>query len=452
MKRIMISGTNSGCGKTTVVCALLKALTLRKLDTGAFKCGPDYIDPMFHSRIIGTKSYNLDSYFCPTGTLNYLLHKNAADVNIIEGAMGYYDGIGESHSACRTAVDTGTPAVIVIDCKGMGASVGAVMKGFLTFRKPNNIVGFIFNRLPESMEKTAVSLCDEMGVTYFGRLPYSKDNSIESRHLGLVTADEISDLKEKLLRLAQLAEKHIYIDKLLEAADKAVDMPFEAPYIPKGTADGSVRIAIAYDSAFCFYYADNISLLRELGCETVTFSPLKDSVLPENISGLILGGGYPELYAKTLSRNTSMLTEIRERIGDGLPVIAECGGFMYLHESIEDTDGKPYKMCGVIDGKAYKTERLQRFGYIELTAKKNCMLLDKGKSVRAHEFHYWNSTACGSYLHARKASSGAEYECAYANDNMYAGYPHLHFYANTDIAVRFVKKCSDYSQNKRGIV
>ena len=195
MKRIMISGTNSGCGKTTVVCALLKALSERSVDVGAFKCGPDYIDPMFHSKIIGTKSYNLDSYFCPAGTLNYLLKKNSADMNIIEGAMGYYDGIGESHSACRTAVETGTPAVIVIDCKGMGASMGAVMKGFLTFRTPNNIAGFIFNRLPESMEKTAVSLCDEMGVTYFGRLPFSKDNSIESRHLGLVTADEITGLK-----------------------------------------------------------------------------------------------------------------------------------------------------------------------------------------------------------------------------------------------------------------
>ena len=373
MKRIMISGTNSGCGKTTVVCALLKALSERSVDVGAFKCGPDYIDPMFHSKIIA-------------GTLNYLLKKNSADMNIIEGAMGYYDGIGESHSACRTAVETGTPAVIVIDCKGMGASMGAVMKGFLTFRTPNNIAGFIFNRLPESMEKTAVSLCDEMGVTYFGRLPFSKDNSIESRHLGLVTADEITGLKEKLLRLSQLAENYILIDKLLEAAENAVDMPCTEPDIPKDIAR-NVRIALAYDSAFCFYYADNISLLEELGCEIVPFSPLSDKALPENIGG-----------------------------------------------------------------QAYRTDRLQRFGYVSLTAKKDCMLLDKGRSVRAHEFHYWNSTACGSDLHAKKASSGAEYDCAYADDNMYAGYPHLHFYADTEMAVRFAKKCCEYSKNKRGLV
>ena len=376
MKRIMISGTNSGCGKTTVVCALLKALSERSVDVGAFKCGPDYIDPMFHGKIIGTKSYNLDSYFCPAGTLNYLLKKNSADMNIIEGAMGYYDGIGESHSACRTAVETGTPAVIVIDCKGMGASMGAVMKGFLTFRTPNNIAGFIFNRLPESMEKTAVSLCDEMGVTYFGRLPFSKDNSIESRHLGLVTADEITGLKEKLLRLSQLAEKYILIDKLLEAAENAVDMPCTEPDIPKNIAR-NVRIALAYDSAFCFYYADNISLLEELGCEIVPFSPLSDKALPENIGGLILGGGYPELYAEKLSENIPLLHEIKESISGGLPVIAECGGFMYLNESIEDVNGIRRKMAGVINGQAYRTDRLQRFGYVSLTAKKDCMILDK---------------------------------------------------------------------------
>lgn len=450
MKRIMISGTNSGCGKTTVVCALLKALAERSIDVGAFKCGPDYIDPMFHSKIIGTKSYNLDSYFCPAGTLNYLLNKNSADMNIIEGAMGYYDGIGESHSACRTAVETGTPAVIVIDCKGMGASMGAVMKGFLTFRTPNNIVGFIFNRLPESMEKTAVSLCNEMGVTYFGRLPFSKDNSIESRHLGLVTADEIMGLKEMLLRLSQLAEKYILIDKLLEAAENAVDMPCTEPDIPKNIAR-NVRIALAYDSAFCFYYADNISLLEELGCEIVPFSPLSDKALPENIGGLILGGGYPELYAEKLSENTPLLHEIKESISGGLPVIAECGGFMYLNESIEDVNGIRRKMIGVINGQAYRTDRLRRFGYVSLTAKKDCMLFDKGRSVRAHEFHYWNSTACGSDLHAKKASSGAEYDCAYADDNMYAGYPHLHFYADTEMAVRFAKKCCEYSKNKRGL-
>lgn len=196
MKRIMISGTNSGCGKTTVVCALLKALSERSVDVGAFKCGPDYIDPMFHSKIIGTKSYNLDSYFCQAGTLNYLLKKNSADMNIIEGAMGYYDGIGESHSACRTAVETGTPAVIVIDCKGMGASMGAVMKGFLTFRTPNNIVGFIFNRLSESMEKTAVSLCNEMGVTYFGRLPFQRTIPLKAGIWGLLRLTRLQGLKK----------------------------------------------------------------------------------------------------------------------------------------------------------------------------------------------------------------------------------------------------------------
>ncbi len=448
MNRIMISGTNSGCGKTTVVCAVLKALVNRGIDVNAFKCGPDYIDPMFHSRIIGAPSRNLDSYFCDKNTLNFLLHKNAAELSVIEGAMGFYDGVGDRFSARQTAVDTGTPVVIVVDCKGVGISMGAVMKGFLEFRRPNNIVGFIFNRLPDSMVETAKKLCTEMRTEYFGRMPFSKENTIESRHLGLVTAAEIDNLKDKTERLAKLAEENIFIDRLISAAEKAADMPYKPIDLSVYKINGNVKIAVAADSAFCFYYEDNLDLLRELGCEIVRFSPLRDSKLPKNISGIILGGGYPELYAEQLEKNISLHAEIKIAIEGGMPIIAECGGFMYLHDCIEDSSGTPHAMVGIIKGKAFKTPKLQRFGYVELTAKKDSLLLCGGESVKAHEFHYWNSTDCGSDYHAVKASSGAEYDCVNSSKTMYAGYPHINFYANVNTAINFAQKCSEYSREK----
>ena len=448
MNRIMISGTNSGCGKTTVVCAVLKALVNRGVNVNAFKCGPDYIDPMFHSRIIGAPSRSLDSYFCDKNTLNCLLHKNEADLSVIEGAMGFYDGVGDRFSACQTAVDTGTPVVIVLDCKGIGISMGAVMKGFLEFRSPNNTVGFIFNRLPDSMVETAKKLCVEMHTEYFGRMPFSKENTIESRHLGLVTAAEIDNLKDKTERLAKLAEENILIDRLISAAEKAADMPYKPIDFSAYKIDANVKIAVAADSAFCFYYEDNLDLLRELGCEIAYFSPLHDNKLPDNVSGAILCGGYPELYAEQLEKNVSLLADIKSAIEGGMPVIAECGGFMYLHDFIEDSGGTLRSMVGIIRGKAYKTPKLQRFGYVELTAKSDSLLLGEGESVRAHEFHYWNSTDCGSGYHAVKASSGAEYDCVHSSKTMYAGYPHINFYANVNTAINFAQKCSEYSREK----
>jgi cobyrinic acid a,c-diamide synthase len=441
MKRIMIAGTHSGSGKTTVTCAVLQALVNRKMNVTSFKCGPDYIDPMFHSKIIGAKSRNLDSFFCDTNTVNYLLHKNSGDISVIEGVMGFYDGVGKSASSHTLSIDTKTPVILVIDCKGISLSMGAVMKGFLTFEQHNNIVGFIFNRLHESLIETAKNLCSEMNVKYFGRMPYCRDCSVESRHLGLVTANEISDLKEKMNRLGELAEENLLIDELISYAEKAEDTDFKEVAF-KAVSD--VRIAVAYDNAFCFYYEDNLDLLRELGCEIVKFSPLSDSHLPDNISGLIIGGGYPELYADKLSENKSLLSEIREKISGGMPTIAECGGFMYLHKELENADGKSFGGVGVIGGNAYKTSKLQRFGYVCLTAENDNLLCGKGEKTLAHEFHYWDSTACGNGFSARKTSNGFTYECCHSGENIYAGFPHLYFYANPEIAVNFAEKCQEY--------
>ncbi|MCH5196807.1 MAG: cobyrinate a,c-diamide synthase [Oscillospiraceae bacterium] len=443
MRRIMLCGTNSGCGKTTVTAAVLKALLNRGLRAASFKCGPDYIDPMFHSRIIGAQSYNLDRFFCDDDTLKFLLEKHSrkADVSVIEGVMGFYDGGGASSYELSQSLDT--PAVIVVDCKGMGASVGAVIKGFLSYRYPNNIAGFIFNRLSERLIPEVRKICEELNTEFLGYLPYCKNAEIKSRHLGLLTADEISDLQTKAQILAKAAEENVNLDRLIELSDAGDFGAFKAP-APAVITKKPAVIAAAKDAAFCFTYRDNIELLEELGCEIRYFSPLSDKKLPENTRGIILCGGYPELYAERLSKNTAMLSELRERILGGMPTIAECGGFMYLHETIENENGKQFPAVGVIKGAAFKTEKLQRFGYVNLTAKRDNLLCKAGKIIPAHEFHYYESSDAGEDFSAEK-TNGAVYSCIHADENIYAGFPHLYFYANPLIAENFVKKCVEYN-------
>ncbi len=446
MRRLMIAGTHSGCGKTTAVCAVLQALVNRKINVASFKCGPDYIDPMFHSRIIGTDSYNLDAFFCNNDTLRCLFtkHGETAELSVIEGVMGFYDGACGKASSYEISETLAVPVVMVIDCKGMSGSIGAVMKGFLTYRQPNRIAGFLFNRLPESLVPEVQKLCVQLGTEFLGFLPFCRDAQIESRHLGLVTAREIADLKQKTQLLAEQAERHIRISRLLELSEAGALPAFSAPVLPL-PCPKKQRIAVARDGAFCFLYRDNLDCLRELGCEICFFSPLSDSRLPENCSGLILSGGYPELYARQLSENRNMREEIREKILGGLPTIAECGGFLYLNQALTGADGASYPMAGVFEGTAYQTGRLQRFGYIKLTAKRDNLLCGAGEEIPAHEFHYWDSTDCGADFSAEKAN-GRSWDCAHGEDALYAGFPHLFFYANPGIAARFVKKCMEYGE------
>lgn len=439
--RIILAGTNSGCGKTTVTCAVLQALVNRGLKTGAFKCGPDYIDPMFHSRIIGAKSANLDSFFFSPNTLCYLLAKNGSDrdVCIIEGVMGFYDGMGLTSTRASTyelAQITGSPVVLVVGSKGASLSLLAVIQGFLSLYPDNPICGVILNQCTAS---TYSLLAKEIRDHFDGRvrplgfLPPMPDCGLESRHLGLVTAAEVENLQEKLQILASQAEASVDLDGLLELAQSAPPIRCDAVTLPRFSEP--VRIAVARDNAFCFYYADSLEALTDMGAELVPFSPLTDESLPSGIHGLYLGGGYPELYARQLSENGSMLASVRKALKRNLPCIAECGGFMYLTQAIG-----AFPMVGFLPGKSFCTGKLSRFGYIRLKAKRDTMLCPAGEEIAAHEFHHWDCEDPGDSFTAVKAS-GKSWNCVIANRRLYAGYPHFHFYANPAFAVRFYEAC-----------
>lgn len=439
--RIVLAGTNSGCGKTTVACAILQALVNRELNVGAFKCGPDYIDPMFHSRIIGAECTNLDLFFFDENTLKYLLAKNGEgrDISVIEGVMGFYDGMGLTTTAASTyevSLFTESPTVLVVAAKGASLSVMAVIQGFLDFCPNNLIKGVILNQCTAS---TYSVLAKEIEARFAGRvqllgfLPTMRECSLESRHLGLITAAEVQGLHEKLNMLASQAERTIDIDGLLALAASAAPVYCEEVNLPKQRE--TVRIAVARDNAFCFYYEDSLDALREMGVELVPFSPLSNSELPQDIQGMYLGGGYPELYAQRLSENAPMRASVKAALERGVPCIAECGGFMYLTESIAS-----YPMVGFIPGKSFDTGKLTRFGYISLKAGHDTLLCTAGGEIRGHEFHHWDSENTGGSFTAVKAS-GKSWKCVHATETLYAGYPHFHFYSNPDFAVSFYNAC-----------
>ena len=443
--RVLLAGVGSGCGKTTMTCAILQALTDRGVDTIAFKCGPDYIDPMFHRRITASGG-NLDPFFFSRDTLNYLLDKYGGghELCVIEGVMGYYDGLGLSEEASTSTVAraTGTPVVLVLNAKGASRSLLAVLEGFLRFLPDSGIRGVIFNRCsPSTYPLLAQAVTERFGeeVIPLGYLPPMPDCSLESRHLGLVTAAEVADLADKLHALSLQAEKSLDLDGLIALGRSAEAHAFTPPALPEKRE--KVRIAVARDNAFCFYYEESLDVLREMGAELVSFSPLTDAALPAGVHGLYLGGGYPELYAGELSRNASMLASVREALASGLPTVAECGGFMYLTEAIAEAP-----MAGVLPGTCRDMGKLTRFGYVNLAAREDNLLCKAGESIPAHEFHHWDCTDPGDKFTASK-STGRSWACAKASKRLYAGFPHFHFLANPSFAENFYETCLEV---KRG--
>ncbi|MBQ8955266.1 MAG: cobyrinate a,c-diamide synthase [Clostridia bacterium] len=433
--RLLIAGTGSGCGKTTAMCAILQALKNRGEDVAAFKCGPDYIDPMFHSEIIGAESGNIDLYFAGEALARGLFLKHARSLNVIEGVMGYYDGLAMSSpeaSSWHVARALDAPALLVVNGQGMALSASAVVKGFMALRSPSRVAGVLLNRVsPMSYPQLKDVIEAECGVRVYGYLPAMPECALESRHLGLVTAQEVDGLREKMRRLAAQAEKSVDLDGLVDLMRGQA--PLEAEELAVGKL-GDAVVAVARDRAFCFYYRDNLELLEALGARLVFFSPLTDDALPP-CDGLYLGGGYPELHAEALSRNESMRASIRAAVVGGLPTVAECGGFMYLTEAIAG-----YPMAGALPGGCENRGRLVRFGYAALEAETDSLLFAAGEGMRAHEFHYWDADEPGGALRAVKPS-GRSWRCAHVSDTLYAGFPHLYFPGAPEAARRFVRKC-----------
>ena len=469
----LLSAISSNSGKTAAACGLMSAFKQKGKRVCACKCGPDYIDPMFHREVLGIDSKNLDLFFSDEEKLRvgYLRHTLGAEFTITEGVMGFYDGMsldsvkGSSYDVSRTL---GLPVILVINARGAAMTLAATVKGIAEFRPDSNIRGILLNRVSamlyprlKAMLETELVQIGHSEIKVVGYMPEDEVFHLESRHLGLVTPQEMENLQEKVKRAGEILAKTVDLELLEEIAGEAAvwkaDVSEESEKVGNlKSKNDPVKIAVARDEAFCFYYKDNLELLERLGCELIEFSPLHDEKLPDNISGLILGGGYPELYGKQLSENQSMLTSIRKALTqEKIPCLAECGGFMYLHEEMEDTDGKVWKLVGRIKGRTFPTGKLVRFGYVDLQRnldenpisefKEQMSLADSwilpGENIRAHEFHYWDSTDSGSDCLAVKPDGKRSWECMHLEENLVAGYPHLYYPSCENFAERFVEKC-----------
>ena len=446
MMQFLIAAPCSGSGKTTVTCAVLAALKQRGADPCAFKSGPDYIDPMFHRSALQVDSHNLDLFFAAKDTVRALYTRYAAGhgAAVCEGAMGFYDGQGltTQASAWELADTLSLPVLLVVQPKGASMTLAAQVQGLVHFRKNSHIAGILLNSCSEKLYKMLKALLEaETGLPVLGYLPRLPQAAVESRHLGLKTANEIADIQQKIALLAD----SLVLDweKLAEIAGKPEAV--SVPYIASGHAP-IARIAVAQDEAFCFTYAETLDALRDAGAELVFFSPVRDAALPQNIGGLYLPGGYPELYAQALSKNKTMRASIRQAVNAGLPTAAECGGFLYLGQSLEDAEGQIFPMAGVLPGDGVKVGRLVRFGYAKMTARADSMLFRAGETLPVHEFHHWDSTANGTAFTARK-NEKMQWECGFANKNFYAGFPHL-YWAGTPLPGRFVRAAERYSKTK----
>lgn len=455
--RILLAAPGSGSGKTLLTTGLLTLFQNRGIRCRSFKCGPDYIDPMFHKYVLGIDSCNLDSFFLSQEELQALFRKRAADaeLSVLEGVMGYYDGIGGNSTSASTyevATITDTPAILVVNGKGSSLSLAAQIKGFLDYRKDSHICGVILNKTNKMVGERLRPEIEKLGVRYLGAVPVCETMDIKSRHLGLTMPQEQSELRGHLNAFAKQLEEYLDVDGILELAGYSGEKLPEAGKteqsnqtdlnqeetkqdeirpIDSESEPPTRRMAVAMDEAFCFYYQENLDFLRQQGWELIPFSPLRDAALPEQIHAILLGGGYPELYAKELSANEPMLAAIRNAHAEGIKILAECGGFLYLQEHLEDEMGNCWPMAGLIHADGFRTEKLGRFGYISLTQ-------NGAVRIKGHEFHYWESTAPGSAFRAEKPQSDRGWDCMYRTDSLLAGFPHLYYLSGPDLILSFL--------------
>jgi cobyrinic acid a,c-diamide synthase len=442
MKAVLFAGTKSGTGKTFITIAVMNALSRIGKKIACFKAGPDFIDPKFHAAAAGLKSYNLDSWMNNENTIRMLAakHIEGKDFGIIEGMMGLYDGYDFSMTAssAHIAIILDCPVILIVDAKGTSLSLCAEIAGFKNFDRDVKFGGVIINNVPNedfylSIKKIIES---KIGLECLGYFPKIKDVELKSRHLGLIPAEEIKDINHRIEKLSDQAFKSIQLDRIEKIACENKDKKSNKTTVIEKFNGHGLKVAVAKDEAFNFYYEDNLELMAESDMKIIEFSPLNDRRVPGGIDGIYLGGGYPEEYIKELSKNTFMLDEIKEKLENGMPLFGECGGLMYLTNGIIDKNGCFHKTAGFFNCKARMTSSLQRFGYVEIEY--------DGLKIRAHEFHY-------SVLETKdnpdfklkykviKPNKGKIWQCGLAKKNVIAGYPHIHFYSNLDFFTKIIE-------------
>jgi len=458
--RLLFAAPKSGSGKTMAACGLIEVLKRRGLKVSAVKCGPDYIDPMFHRRVLGVPSGNIDTFFTDEETTRYILRKRMenADFTVMEGVMGYYDGLGgqsENASTYEIAKVTASPVVLVVDGRGASVSLAAMIRGIAEYRADSNIRGILLNRVTDSFYPRLKELIErECGIAVVGFLPERKELSVPSRHLGLAAPEELENFGAWAGRIAEEMEKYVDIDMLLNIGAQAPEITGRGPEVP--VLPRKVRIGVARDEAFSFYYTENLELLRRMGAELVEFSPLHDRELPSQLDGLLLGGGYPEEYARELEQAGEVRESVRKLCGQGIPCLAECGGFLYLQQELENADKTGnYCMAGVLPGKGFSVGKLCRFGYIQVEINSPGILGERGQLLRGHEFHYWDSTENGGDCTAAKPAGGKgvfqthTYPCMVHTSHIAAGFPHLYYYSNPDAVFGFLRGCMRYQAQRK---
>jgi cobyrinic acid a,c-diamide synthase len=454
LKGLLIAGTNSGVGKTTVSLALMRALTRQGLTVQPFKVGPDFIDPGHHALATGRTSENLDGWMlAPEKNLDIFSRcAQGVEVAVVEGVMGLYDGFGpltDEGSTAQMAKMLGLPVLLVAKAKGMGRSLAALVQGFTGFDPDLTWAGVLANRVgsPGHAELLRKSLGPTPKAPLLGGLPHHPEITMPERHLGLITAEEGGLSQAALNRLADWLESTVDLKALWERLPEITLNP-SAPDPKKVKDEPRVRLGIARDQAFCFYYAENLRLLEQAGAELVFFSPLQDHGLPPGLDGLFLGGGYPELFAEQLAGNTQMLADILAWGRAGMPIYAECGGLMYLGRELDRGKGRPLPMVGYLPFRTKMLSKLAALGYREVTFRADTPLGPSGTSLRGHEFHYseleWPDTALELNDHVYKVSGrkGTPPDtCGYLLGNTLASYVHLHFASNPGVAQNFVNFC-----------
>lgn len=455
--RIVVAAAGSGSGKTTIVSGILAALRELGYAAQSYKIGPDYIDPGYHELASGRPGHNLDTWLAPEEKINELFVQTAknCDIAVIEGVMGLYDGGKRGvSSTAAIAKQLAAPVALVIDAKSMGDSAAAVALGFRQYDEDVNFAGVILNRLGSASHRDMiVEAMENIGIPVLGCVFRSDAFSLPERHLGLTPVAE-NDARETIRAIGRAVAEQVNLNLLIETAKRAPAFP-ASPKRPQINGAPAVKIAVARDDAFSFYYPESLSVLEELGAELLPFSPLADAGLPE-ADGLIVGGGFPEMFAARLEANRSMRASIFEAGKNKMPIYAECGGLMYLSRRIDDFDGRSYEMVGLIPALCRMHEKLQTVGYIEAKALSDSLLFPKETVARGHEFHFSSMTVEESYANDfpwaftfTKTRTGKTYRAGYASESILASYLHLHFAGNPDAARRFVAACRAYQLNKQ---